>query len=91
MKNALIERSGRIAQFSATPFEVAPDLTWVEVPDDTDALDTYEDGAVVRHVLPADHIPPSVARAAGSDNSVAAMRTKFNDLLDTLAAQGIIT
>lgn len=54
---ALIEESGRIAQVAAEDFPVAAPLRWVDVPDDTTPLDTWDGTAVVKAAVP----PPAPA------------------------------
>lgn len=40
----------RICQIAEKTFPVAPQLTWVDVPDDTTTWDTYVKGKVVKYV-----------------------------------------
>jgi hypothetical protein len=40
----------RICQIESETFPVAPDLKWVDVPDDTTIFDTFVDNKVVKYV-----------------------------------------
>ena len=51
--HALVNGAGRIFQVAAEPFEVAPPLVWVDVPDGTTTADAWDGTAVVRYVAPA--------------------------------------
>lgn len=56
MKKALISGS-KICQVADAIFPVHPSLQWVDVPDDTTERDTFENGAVVKHVPPVEPAP----------------------------------
>ena len=51
MKKALTNKT-QILEVCGAEFPVHPDLTWVDVPDDTTASDTYVDGKVVKVICP---------------------------------------
>ena len=55
MKKALTNKT-QILEVCGAEFPVHPDLTWVDVPDDTTERDTYVDGAVVKFIYP--ELPP---------------------------------
>ena len=57
MKALIDARFNRICELTEKEFSVAPDLIWVDVPDDTTVNDTYVDGAVVKFIPPK--IPPA--------------------------------
>lgn len=52
MKALIDTRFNRICELTEKEFSVAPDLVWVDVPDDTTVNDTYVDGAVVKFIPP---------------------------------------
>jgi hypothetical protein len=57
MKALIDTRFNRICELAEQEFPVAPDLIWVDVPEDTTVNDTYVDGEVVKFspptILPA--------------------------------------
>lgn len=63
MKFALIhdDRICQIADAAKDCFPVAPDLKWIEVPDDTTAADKFVDDAVVKYVVPPVPPPQSIS------------------------------
>jgi len=78
-KKALIQGT-RICEIADTPFEVHPDLKWVDVADNTTTQDTYSDGKVVTYVEPTPTV--NQARRAGYGLVEDQLDMQYHDLVD---------
>ena len=78
-KKALIQGT-RICEFADTPFEVHPDLKWVDVADNTTTQDTYSNGEVVTYVEPTPTV--NQARRAGYGLVEDQLDMQYHDLVN---------
>jgi len=83
MKKALIQGSD-IWQVEDAEFPVHPDLSWVDVPDDTTSQDTYVGGAVVKFVpyvmTTAEAAQYEITRIENSDEMKRTIRDAILDI-----------
>jgi hypothetical protein len=74
MKKALTNKT-QILEVCGAEFPVHPDLTWVDVPDDTTASDTYVNGKVVKIIYPELKPEPTlVEQILASPTDLAALK-----------------
>ena len=67
----------KVVQVQETTFEVAPDLFWVDCPDDCIPGWLFDNGAVIRPVIPVKTLPEIVAEFSAG----------LQEFIDSVAAQ----